>query len=186
MRPIEQAGDLLGELQLVIPLASLAHERRLIAHLLSPADRHGAGAKATFLGDRRAARHEQHGNMFAGRIDGPNGAVCEADVGVHHDGLRAAGYEIIAVGHAHCRMLVWNSERDRQLHFVGRRFREAFDDRREIRTGVGEHVVDAKRLQARKNCAAGGNGFLTRGGHEGAPVCLVQRCHGDARSDKAL
>ncbi|CAN5785418.1 hypothetical protein BH23PSE1_BH23PSE1_18320 [soil metagenome] len=149
---------LLGEPELVVPFAGLAHQRGLVAHLLAPGDRHGARAEAARLGDGRAARHQQHRHMLARRVDRADRAVGEADIGVQHHRLGAAGHRVVAVRHAHRGVLVRDDEGARQRGPRGGGLGQPLDDRREVGAGVGEDDIDAERLQPGEDGAAGRHG----------------------------
>ena len=146
-RPIDDRLDLLAVAQLVVPLDVLAQHAALVVHLLAPVDRHVAAAGATALGQRRAPRGEEDRHVVARGIEQAHERVRHADVDVHHDRLRAAGEQIVAVRHADRGVLV------RYDHGLGHRdaglgaAHQRLDDRGEIGPGVGEQPVDAARLE---------------------------------------
>ena len=76
--PVEQGGHLLGEAQLVVPLARLPHEGVLVAHLLAPTDGHGSGPEAVLLDGGRAPRHHEHRHVVGGGVDGTDRPVGQA------------------------------------------------------------------------------------------------------------
>ena len=56
--------------------------------------------------------------------------------------------------HAHGCMLVSYGNRGRDIRARGHRFGQAFDYRRKVRSGIGEHIIHAKRFQALEYRAA--------------------------------
>ena len=55
-------------------------------------------------------------------------------------------YRDVFVGHGHCL---------RQVDALAARLDQSLDDRREVRSGIREHVADAKRLQLAKQRSPG-------------------------------
>ena len=158
MCPVHHLQRLFGKAQFVVPLCRLSDHRRLVTHFLAPADRDGAGTQPPMLQRWGAAGKQQHRHMFGRGVDRADGAVRQADIGVRHDRLSAAGRQIVAMRHAHRRMLVRNDDGFRQRDILGVRFRQAFDDGGKISAGVGEDVVHADGFQSRQDGAAGGDG----------------------------
>ncbi len=158
--PVDQLAHLLGEPQLVLPFRGLPDQGSLIAHLLTPADRHRPGTEPALLSHRRAAGEEQHRHVLDRRVDGADGAVGETDIRVGDDRLRAAGGEIVAVRHAHGRVLVRGYDGNRQRQILRCGFGQPLDYRRKIRAGVGKDIVDAHCLQTRQKRATRGDGRL--------------------------
>ena len=103
--------------------------------------------------------------MLGRGIDGADGAVGKADIGMRHHRLRLAGRQIITVGHAHGRILVRNDDRLGQRDLFCRGLRQSFDDRRKIRARIGKDIVHADRFQSREKRAAGGDGCCRCIGH---------------------
>ena len=89
--------------------------------------------------------------MVASGVDRADGAVGEPDIGMQHHRLGAAGHQIIAMRHAHRRVLMRDDERSRQVDAFGGGLGQAFDDRREVGAGIGEDIVDAERLEPGKD-----------------------------------
>ena len=71
MGPIEQLGHLLREPQLVVPLAGLADEAGLVAHLLAPADGHGPGTEPAPLDGRGAPDISRSGTWSVAALIAP-------------------------------------------------------------------------------------------------------------------
>ena len=155
---VHQVGDLVGEAQFVGPLRRLADQGLLVEHLLPPADRHRPGAEARMLGRRGAARHQDHRHLVAPGVDDRRRSVCQADVRVQQDGLRAPGSLPVSMRHRHGGMLVRHRDRRRQVEPRPARLHQSFDDRRKVRAGIGEDVVYAQGLQLAEDRAASGDG----------------------------
>jgi hypothetical protein len=85
--------------------------------------------------------------MFRSGIDGSDGTIREAHIRMRHHSLRTAGREKIAKGHAHCRILMRHYNRLGQMEPLSFCFSKAFDDRREVRPGIGKDIIDAYRFQ---------------------------------------
>ena len=158
--PIEQLGHLLREPQLVVPLAGLAHEAGLVAHLLTPTDGHGPGTEPAPLDGRGAPGHQQERHVVGGGVDRADHAVGQPDVGVEDHRLGAAAGEVVAVGHAHRHVLVGYDDRPRQVTAVGVRLGEALDDRREVGARIHEHDVDTELAEAPEDRATCRDGQL--------------------------
>ncbi len=75
---VDQLQRLLRKSQFVVPLAGLAHQRGLVAHLLAPADRHRAAAEPAALRRWRAAREHDDRNVLGRGVDRADRAVGEA------------------------------------------------------------------------------------------------------------
>ncbi len=157
VRAVEQFGHLLGEAHLVLPLARLAHERGLVAHLLAPSDRDGPRSEPAALDGGCATRHQDHRDVIGRHVDRPDRAVGEPDVGVQDHGLGAAGREVVAVGHPHRDVLVRHDDGARHVDAVRLGLGQPFDDRREVGAGVDEHDVDAELAQPLEDRAARGD-----------------------------
>ena len=99
------------------------------------------------FGEGTAPGAEQDGHVRARGVDDAGDRVAGADDHVDHHDLGPAGDQRVAVGHAHRRHLV----RDRHGPGNGLALREALgvrvDERREVRPGVREEVLDAARRQ---------------------------------------
>jgi hypothetical protein len=158
---VDGIGDLLGRAQFEIPLGRFAHQGVLIAHFLSPIDRVEPAAETPALGHRRAARAEDRRDLARRRVERADGGVGEADIGVHHDRLRAARGEEIAMRHTHRGMLMRRDDRLGQCRVrIAVGARHGFDDRRIIGTGIDEYMVDAEGLETPQQRFSAGDAGL--------------------------
>ncbi len=156
---VHEVRGLLRHAQLEIPFDRLAHQGGLVVHVLAPIDRRGAMTEMPDLAHRRAARAEQHRDMIGGGIDRAHHGVGQADIGVHHQRLGAAGREIITMRHRDRGGLVRRDQRLGDRHARDRAVREGLDDRRKIGPAIGEEIIDAMGLEAlEKNFGGGGAG----------------------------
>ena len=64
---------------------------------------------------------------------------------MHHGGLGPAGHQVVAVRHGNACGFV--GHQDRCWSFIFIEMHEGLDDRRKIRPGIGEDVVDAVALE---------------------------------------
>ena len=95
------------------------------------------------LGDRGAAGGEQDRNIIARGIHQAVDRIAGAHGDVDHDGGRLAGDLVVAVRHGHGDVLVRHDDDARKLAPAVGVHGERFDDRGEVRSGIGEHVIDA-------------------------------------------
>ena len=149
-RAIDYQLDLVAEHQLVLPLHVLAHQRALIAHLLSPVDGQVTAAAMSRLGERRAARGEEQRHTRARRVHHAHQRVGDADVDVDHHRLRPSGGHPVAVRHADRDHLVRHRDRARRGESAALGARQRLDQRREVGAGVGEEEVDAALRERRE------------------------------------
>ena len=156
---VRHFAHLFGEAQFVVPFARLAHQGRLVAHFLAPADGHGSGAEAPLFGGWRAARKQQHRDILHRSVDRANGTIGETDIGVRHHHLRFAGGQIIAMRHAHGRAFMRHHQRLWQRHALGGGLSQPLDDRRKVGARIGEDIVDANGFQTGQQRAASGEGW---------------------------
>ena len=154
-RAVHHGLDLGEVAQLVVPLHELARHARLVVGLLRPVDVAVAAAEDAPLGKRRAAGREEDGHLRPRGIDDAAEGIGGADDHVHHHRLRPPRDHGIAVGHRHRRHLVGHGDRPRQGLTLGPALGIGLDDRREVRAGIGEEVLDAARCQQLEVCLGG-------------------------------
>ena len=161
-RAIQKLGHLFGKADLVLPFGRLADQRLLIEHLLPPADGNRARPEPPPFGGRRAARHDDHRDMVAPRVDDRGRAVRQAHVRVQHHCLRASRHLIEPVRHRHGGMFMRDRDGQRQVQPAPLRLDKSFDDRRKIGAGIGEHVADAECFQFGENRPTCGDRAIPR------------------------
>ena len=93
--------------------------------------------------------------MVAGRVDRPDGAIGQPDIGVQHHRLGAAGDLVEAMRHADRGMFMRHGHRVGQVDAALAGIDQALDDRRKIGPGIGEDIVDAERLELAEQGATG-------------------------------
>ncbi len=157
-RPVDQAGDLVAEAGVIIPLRCLPHHPGLVAHLLAPVDTRIAAAGAPGLGNRRAAGDQQDRHLVARRVQEAHNAVRQTDIGMQHHRLRLARHHRVAIGHPHRDRLVRDRERLRHVPALGHAIAVGLDDGGKIRAGIGKEIVDARLLHRQDKRIGGGAG----------------------------
>jgi len=134
----------LGEVpELVVPFDELADHRALVEGLLRPVDRAVAAAVQAGLGERIASRAEEDRHVRARGVDDAADRVTGADDHVDHDDLRSPGDHRVAVGHPHRRRLVRDRHGPRHRLALREPPGVGVDERREVRPGIREEVLDA-------------------------------------------
>ncbi len=106
-------------------------------------DRAVARRDVAGLGDRRTARCKQDRDIVAGGVHQPVDRVAGTDGDVDHDGRRLSGNLVVAVRHGHRDVLMGHGDDARKLAAPIGVHGKRLDERREIRTGIGENVLDA-------------------------------------------
>ncbi len=144
-RAIDHGRGLVATLHLVVPLHHLAQHAGLVVHLLRPVDVRTARALCARLGERRAARGQQHRHAVTAGINQHVDRVRRANVGVQHHRLWPPGDHRVAMRHRHRGILVRHHHRARYLAVGVGGAREGLDDRRKVGAGIAKQVVDAVR-----------------------------------------
>ena len=107
---VECRVDLLRHAHFVIPFHGLAHETRLIKHLLRPVDEEAARAELAGLRKRRPPGGHHQRNPLPVCIHHGAHRVGGANVDMQHDHLRPSRHEIMAIGHGDGEVLVWHGD----------------------------------------------------------------------------
>jgi hypothetical protein len=107
-------------------------------------------------GERRLARHQQHGNAAAEQIVHRGAGVGGADVDMDQHALRLAGDERVAAGHVRGGVLVRAEDDVRQLLAALLAARHLLDDRRVVSAEVAEQMLDPNLVQAFQEIIGGG------------------------------
>ncbi len=147
---IHQVSHLFGESQFAIPFHGFPDHGTLIPHLLAPVDRCRTAAPSGVLGHRRAAGHDEHGNLVGRRVDDSHERVREPDVGMDHHRLGPAGCKKVTVRQCDRRGLVRHDDRSGRAVGLPAPLGKRLDDRCRIRSGIGEEIVDSVRFEARQ------------------------------------
>ena len=142
-RAVDDRRDRLAGAQFVIPFGEFAHHAALVERFLAPMDRPVARGMMPGLGDRRAAGGEQDRNIIARGIHQAVDGVAGAHRDMDHDGGRLAGDLVVAVRHGHGDVLMGHGDDAGKFAPAVGIHGERFDHGREIRPGIGEHIIDA-------------------------------------------
>ena len=130
-----------------------------------------ARSQRIVLEERRAAGGEQHRYVLARRVHDGADAVGSANADMHHHSGQLARDDGVTVCHRQLKVLVRRGDRRWRRRTRYRCFGIAFNDRREIRAGVGEQILDTTIAEN------GEIGF----GCAGGDACL--RLHGELPND---
>ncbi len=150
-RPVDGGLQHVAAFQLIIPLDEFAHHVALVEHLLRPVNLAISFAVLVAgLGERGAARGEDHRQVPLGRVDQAAHGVGRADIDMHHDHLRPAGDHVVAQRHVDGDVLMRHQHRRRRRRAEGGGLGEGFDDRREIGAGIAEEIVHPAVRQQRQ------------------------------------
>ena len=141
-RAVDDGVGRLAVAQLVVPFHELAHHAALVERFLAPVDRAVARGDVAGLGDRRASGREQQRHVVTRGVHQTADRVRGADRDVHHHRRRLAAGAVVAVRHRHRDVLVRHGDEFRKLGIAGVAG-NAFHDRREIGSRIGEHILDA-------------------------------------------
>ena len=117
----------------------------LIEHLLTILDRRVTASHALTLRQRIATRDHEYGHIVRVGVQEPHRGIGEADIHVHRRRRHLPGRQVVTVRHCHDDVLVRSGDRLRDVLRPGPGV--GFDERREIRAGIYEQLIDSVRLQ---------------------------------------
>ncbi len=142
-RARHDVADLVRHAQFVIPFHHFAQHAGLVEHFLRPVNRARARAERTLFGDRGTAGGEDERHAVARQVGEIVDGVRGANVDVHHHRLRMPVHQVGAVRHGDREVFVRHQNRLRHLGVGLLGAAEGFDNRRKIRAGIAEEVVNA-------------------------------------------